>query len=1016
MQMHGRLSVGWGSLKLQKILAALLVQPGTRVPVSTLVEWVWSVDEHEPNDPAATFRTYAGRIGRAMRDAGVAAKLRTVDGALCLDVQKDAIDYFAFVDLVKRARAHIREQDHEAAAASITAALDLWRDNPLADLTSQRAQDWRYGAIHNTWLPANQLLLGELMALGRYEAVLQKLDELQAGYPADVGLARRRLSVLHALELVEDMGAYHLAVRKLLLAEGDTTAAQDLLGFYNSLNPPDRLARAAAPGARAAAERLSALPRPRLPADQPPPDRPSSLIPAFPRPARCLLPPGVLDFVGHDDLQTALDGLARTPDGRFRPGVVVLDGLAGIGKTALALHWAHRQCGTLVDTALYLDLHGFDGGPRIEAGEVVDELLDALDVPIARFGTRGRREAKLRELLGAAPTLVVLDNAANSAHVLPLWPTLSRCLVVVTSRQGLTTLASRLGARHCSVTPLNETHAAQVLGSQVRDRPDADAAALARLTALCGGFPLALRLVAHRIGRLRGPALARLADELRDQSRLLDIGDDGDDPPTNLRATFSVTYRALPADAQDLFRLIGVSPAPELTLPAAAALAGRPAKELQRPFDVLVSTHFLIRTGTYDRHRAHDLLRAFAAELAEVGLSSVDREAAERRLLSYYLHTSYHADRLLFPFRESVPMLPAEVGVVPLEFGADHEAAAAWLLNERINYGKMVLWAAVRGHHEFAWRIPHNFYGLYRTRGFYGDVRDSLQISVTSAQIVKDEESEGAGRSDLGLIHLAQGDRESALREFHLAAALAQKSKSAMGIAISLSHLGAYEAKIGNLDAAAALYRQALDQVAVTGSASAESATLHRLAKTFRARRNFGEALTLYRKALVLREQIGNLHGQAETLIEMAAALSDQGECDDAQRHGTRALAVIEQINDTELGPRALCVMATNSYRQVHYAPAIGYARQAVRIASDNHNSVVESDALHVLGHALCDLGHGPAAEEGWRQAVAIAVDLGDGRRIVHLEEDLASLATFRVAGGRPSAVSEHFSDIIVDY
>lgn len=237
-----------------------------------------------------------------------------------------------------------------------------------------------------------------------------------------------------------------------------------------------------------------------------------------------------------------------------------------------------------------------------------------------------------------------------------------------------------------------------------------------------------------------------------------------------------------------------------------------------------------------------------------------------------------------------------------------------------------------------------------------------------------------------------------------------------MGIAISLSHLGAYEAKIGNLDAAAALYRQALDQVAVKGSASAESATLHRLAKTFRARRNFGEALTLYRKALALREQIGNLHGQAETLIEMAAALSDQGECDDAQRHGTRALAVIEQINDTELGPRALCVMATNSYRQVDYAPAIGYARQAVRIASNNHNSVVESDALHVLGHALCDLGHGPAAEEGWRQAAAIAVDLGDGHRIVHLDEDLANLATFHVVGGSPSAASEHFSDIIVDY
>lgn len=1012
MQMHGKLTTGWGSPKLQKVLAALLLQPGVRVPVPTLVEWVWSFDENEPNDPAATFRTYAGRIGRAMRDAGAPAKLRTVDGALCLDVEKGAIDYFVFVELVKGARAHIRDQDHEAAVASITAALNLWRENPLADLISQRARDWRYGAIHNTWLPANQLLLGELIALGRFEVALQKLDELQAEHRTDVGLARRRLRVLRDLDLTDDMGAYHLSVRKLLLGNDDTAAAQDLLDYYNRLNARAKPGSPSGPGARAAAERLSALPRPRLPVGRPSPERPGSLIPVFPRPGRCLLPPGVLDFVGHDDLQTTLDGLARTLAGQFRPGVLVMDGLAGIGKTALALHWAHRQCGTLVDTALYLDLHGFDGGPRVEAGEVVDELLDALDVPIARFGTRGRREAKLRELLGAAPTLVVLDNAASSAHVLPLWPTLSSCLVVVTSRHGLTTLASRHGARHCSVTPLNEAHAARVLTSQVRDRPGTDAATLARLTALCGGFPLALRLVAHRIGSLRGPELARLADELRDQSRLLGIGDDGDDPPTNLRATFSVTYRALPSDAQDLFRLIGLSPAPELTLPAAAALTGRPAKELQRALDVLVSTHFLVRAGAYDRYRAHDLLRAFAAELVEACLSSADRADAERRLLSFYLHTSYNADRLLFPFRESVPMLPTEAGVVPLEFEADGEAAK-WLLSERVNFSKIVRWAAVRGHHDLAWRIPHHFYGIYRTNGFYGDVRESLQISVTSAQLVRDEESEGASRSDLGLIHLAQGDRDLALREFHLAAALARKSGSAMGMAVSLSHLGAYEAKVGNPEAAAALYRRALQQVVVTGSGSAESAILHRLAETFRARRKFDDALALYRQALALREKIGNRHGQAETLVAMAASLSDRGDYGGAQSNGARALVIIEQINDTELAPSALYVMAANSYRQAQHALTIGYARQAVRLASRNHNSVIEADALHVLCHALCDLGCGQAAEEGWRQAAAIVADLGDGRRAGHLESDLATLAAPRF--GRLSVRGEHFSDAIVD-
>jgi tetratricopeptide (TPR) repeat protein len=883
MHLHGSLRADWGPPKLQKVLAALLVQPGMRISVPTLVEWVWSVDEQEPNDPASTFRTYAGRIGRKIREAGVPATLRTIDGALRLDVQRDAIDYFAFAEMVKNAREHSKQENHEEAFASITAALALWRDHPLADLTSQRARNWRHSAVHDTWLPANRLLLGELAALGRFETALQKLDELQREHRTDVGLARRRLHVLRELGSLDDMGAYHLAVRKLLLAAGDEGAAENLLAYYNTLDP--RSNRPAAPGARGAAERLSAMPRPRPPADRSSPGRPPSLLPVPPRRERRWLPPAPPDFVGHHDLRRVLDDLARTPDGRFRPGVIVLDGLAGIGKTALALHWAHQQCGTLVDTALYLDLHGFDGGPRTEAGEVVDELLDGLDVPISRFGTRTRREAKLSEILGGSPTLVILDNAANSAHVLPLWPTLSGCLVLVTSRQGMSALASRYRARHCSVMPLNEEHAAAVLTGRFRAPADAERASLARLTALCGGFPLALQLVAHRIEGLRGAALARLADELRDRSRLLDIGDDGDEPPTTMRATLSVTYTALPPGAQDLFRLIGLSPAPELTLPAAVALSARPVKDVQRALDVLVSTHFLSRTSTYDRFRVHDLLRAFAGELAEADLPAAEREAAERRLSSYYLHTSYNADRLLFPFRTSVPMLPVEPEIRPLEFDSENDAAE-WLLGERVNLVKIVPWAARRGHHDYAWRIPHNFYGLYRNHGFYGDVRESLQIAVSSAQVVGDLESEAATRSDLGLIYLTLGEWNTALQEFHLAAVLAQKTRSVMGMVVSLSHLGVYEARTGNLEGAAELYRKALDQVADTGSAGTESAILHRLAETFHARGRCDEALALYRKALIHREAIGNRHGQAETLIEMSAVLRDQCRYGEALAYG----------------------------------------------------------------------------------------------------------------------------------
>ncbi|MFD9964582.1 tetratricopeptide repeat protein [Amycolatopsis sp. NPDC058986] len=1006
MRMHGRLSTDWGSLKLQQLLAALLVQPKVRVGVNTLVDWVWSADEREPNDPAATFRTYAGRINKAMREAGVPATLHTIDGALHINVEREAIDYFAFESLVEQAQENRKEHDHEAACAVLATAFDLWRDRPLADLTSQVAETWRYWAVHQIWLPANHLLLGELIALERFETALQKLDELQREHRTDLGLARRRLYVLRELDRPDEMGAYHMKARKLLLGEEDPTAAEDLRKYYNALlSEPGsrRSATRTAPGARGAAERLATVPLPRQPADRTTLDRPPSLLPAFAPRGPSTLPPGAADFVGHHDLQKALDELASTADGRFRPGLVVLDGLAGIGKTALAVHWARRQYGKLVDTALYVDLHGFDGGRPAEAGDVIDELLDALDVPVASLASRARREAKLREILAGNRTLIVLDNAANSAHVLPLMLTLSPCLVVVTSRQGLTALASRHGARHCSVTSLNEVHAAQVLTSRIGSRADAEQESIGRLTALCGGLPLALQLVARHVESRRGAALTEFADELQDQSRLLDIGDDGDDPPANIRAALLVTYRALPSPAQTLFRATGLSPIPELTLHAAVALAGDSTKSVQRALDILVSTHFLTPTGTRDRYRLHDLLRAFARELAESAEHVSTREEAELRLLSFYLHTSYGADRRLFPFRPPVPMLPAAPHTPALEFTSEAEAKT-WLLQERANISAIVPWAAQRGYHDFAWRIPHNLYGLYRRLGLNSELRTLYTISTTSTQAVKDLESEGATRSDLGLICAALGDWDAALREFHITSAIAQKTQSTMGMAISLSHLGTYEKQIGNLDTAAELYRRALHHAVAADSYGAQSAILHRLAGTTLARGRRDEALALYHQALRLREKIGNSHGQAESLIEIAAISADRKQYDNARHYGLQALAIIEKITDVEAGPRACYVMAGISYAQGDHQATIGYARQAARLAMRDHNAVIEANALHILGHALCEIGHRAAAEEGWLQAKLVYTDLNNRERVRHVQQDLAALKTTQA----PSATFAH--------
>jgi tetratricopeptide (TPR) repeat protein len=359
--------------------------------------------------------------------------------------------------------------------------------------------------------------------------------------------------------------------------------------------------------------------------------------------------------------------------------------------------------------------------------------------------------------------------------------------------------------------------------------------------------------------------------------------------------------------------------------------------------------------------------------------------------LSFYLHAGYHADRLLFPFRPPVPMLPALTGVPSVEFVSE-SAAAAWLLNEKNNFARLLPWAAQRDHHEYAWRLAHPLYGIYRRYGFYGELRDIYSVSVASTQAVNDLEAEGATRSDLGLICLAVGDRDAALRELHLAAAIAQQTRGAVWIATSLLHLGTFEAHIGNPDDAEAMYRRALGKLRETRSPGTESAILHRLAETLRERGRHDEALALYRQALDLKQNIGNRHGEAEILTDLAATLCRQGNHDEAQRHGLRSLAIIEQINDVEASPRACLVMAEINHRQGRNTVAIGYARQAVRLAMRNHNAIVEAEALHVLGHALHETGRLAAAEEGWLAAAAIYDDLGNGERRQHLGADLATL------------------------
>ncbi|HEX3785484.1 MAG TPA: tetratricopeptide repeat protein [Pseudonocardiaceae bacterium] len=962
--LDGQFSTDWAAPRVRAILAPLLIQPGRPFSRDNLIDWAWGEDEKRPNGLDSTFHTYAGRIRTVLSQVDAEVKLVSRSGYLHLEVDKNLIDYHRFRDLMQQARSTGKTGDHATARDLARAGVDLWQpEGPLFEVASERADNWRRKVRADEWIPANNVLLQELLALGDLDEALIRLNELGEEHAGSLVLMKRRLETLYGLGRADDAKTYYFAARKALRGDNDDAQAEDLRVFH------DRLADWDAEPARETAN-----------------------IPAAPAAAAhtsvSQLPPDIVDFVGREILLAKLHEFVAHAKNRARAACVVFDGPPGIGKTAFVVHWAHHELGTaeLVDSALYLNLNGFSSGPRIEVAEAVDELLHALDYPVDRLTTPGRRAAKLAELIADRRTVVILDNVQNSAHVRPLIPLISRGTVVVVSRQRLTGLIASYGLSHFTVLPMPQHEAAELLTGRIGVRAAREPHIVDQLAALCGGLPLALQLVANHIDTDEGPSLPDYVSELGDRTRLLDIGDDGDDPDASLRASFSLSYRALPQDQQRLFRLLSLHPGEQISPPAAAALTGDDVRTTRHGLDILAAAHLIDRS-----YRCHDLLRTFAADLAAAEGLGAERDAAQSRLLSFYLHTTFNSNRQLFPHRTPVPMPDLEAGVTPVSFTQD-DAAISWVLHERPNIVAVLRWAVSLGRHDYVWRMPHNIYGVYRRYGYYDELSVVYEMAVNSVRICGEIESEGATRNDLGYIYLLMGDFLNSSVQLHTSANIAQQANSAMGIAVSQFQLANLDQLTGKLDQAVGLYRRALDGAKNIGARSLQSAILHQIGETFQKKGQFGEAVVEYQQALHLRDGIGNHHGQAETLTELGAALAELGDYTAAQAYCQRALGIVEEIHDIEEAPRTCLVLAGIHHRRRDNTAAVRYARTAARLALNLRNAPIEAAALDVLAQSQHDLALWEEARENWERARVVYADLGRIPLVHRIDADLAEL------------------------
>src|SRR5918999_1801590 len=403
--------------------------------------------------------------------------------------------------------------------------------------------------------------------------------------------------------------------------------------------------------------------------------------PATPR----QLPPAIRGFVGRAAEQERLSALLAENCGNS-PAVMIamLTGSPGVGKTALAVHWAHTVGDRFPDGTLYLDLRGHGGQAPRAPEEVLEEFLRDLDVPLESIPAELDARARLfRSVLHRRRMLIVLDDAASAEQVLPLLPASPGCAVIVTSRNRLSQLAVRQGACSIPVGLLPAPEATELLRLIVGEsRTRTEPKAAADLVGKCAGLPLALRIVAERLAVHTHLDLADIAAELAAERGRL-AGLEAED--ASVRTAFALSHRSLPADTARVFRLLAMHPGPDLTSEPLGALTGLGAARARRQLDRLAKAHLLEETGR-DLYRFHDLLRCYAAELLNTDGDVPEQESAERRLLAWYAHSAAAADSMLGPYgRNYQPSLDAPPELChPKTFGSPQEAIR-WYRAERAN-------------------------------------------------------------------------------------------------------------------------------------------------------------------------------------------------------------------------------------------------------------------------------------------------------------------------------------------
>ncbi|MEV0713790.1 BTAD domain-containing putative transcriptional regulator [Asanoa sp. NPDC050611] len=887
------------SARTRILLAALLLQPGRLVSSAELIEAVWGVSQ--PDNPRRALHVCLVRARASLADAGAEGLIVSGADGYRIDVPPNAVDVALFRHWIEQADAAVDRDDVAGERKALVEALSLWRGDPLADVPSDFLHR-AYGVqLAEQRLHAIERRVDRSLEAGLHAEVIGDLAELTAKYPLRERLWARFMTALHQAGRRSDaINAYH-AVRGRLVEELGVEPGEELRRRHATILAGD--ATGGVP--------LHIAPR-QLPAE----------VSGFAGRA------GELDLL-HQVLEAHESGMVSGST------ILVVSGMAGIGKTALATYWARRVADRFPDGQLWLDLRGYDGRAPATPQQSIASILGALGVPAADLPCGLDEQVGLyRSVLDGRRVLLVLDNANDVDQVLPLLPGEARAFVLITSRSDLAPLVALEGAHAIQLGPLAREDARRMLEPRLgRDRMRAEPGAVDRIIENCYGLPLALAIVAARaVGRPHFP-LAAIDRQLASVENPLDRFVDPN-AALDVRAVLSWSYRSLTPPTAHLFRYLALHPTADVSVPAASSLVGAPGPRTRVLLGELAAAH-LISEAVPDRYVTHDLLRAYADELVARDPAE-ERSTAVRRMLEWFARTSLNARPLLQPSNARVDLAERADAAPSLAFH-DERAAREWYESERNNLFAAVDLAYAQGFDDLCWRIAYATWVFHHLIGAWDDLLRTHETGLRAARRLGDRSAQAQLLAGMGIAYRATGDPGRSIET----------------------------------------HRQALELFSAAGDEVGTASALSNLCAAYRDAGDLRQSLECGRAAYELDVATGERGNMAITLVQIGATLTAADRPGEALLHLSGALRLFRELGHRRGEARGLQLAATARMALGHEQEAIANYRTAIIIYRELGDRWYQAQLLTAMGDALSAGGRGDQARVAWADALAIYDALG---------------------------------------